>query len=130
MVLVVIGEMMMNETITVTYVIDSYLKGLTEFNARSLIKESSKVLQMRYVPEKCFTAGQRFLYESYENKVLQLVRLKKSTDEEKLKELLLFVRELRGKIPEEFPKVGWWDRKVALHLKKEKLHPCSLRGGV
>ena len=53
----------MNETIIVTYVIDSYLKGLTEFNPRSLIKNSSKVLQMKYTPEKCFTASQRFLYE-------------------------------------------------------------------
>ena len=93
----------------------------------------SKLLQMKYVTEFASAEAVRRRHISYTFASYASSMLKKDLSlEAKKKHLLSIVKMLKNENIGMFPKVGWWDRKVALALalagQEEGLRPCSLGG--
>lgn len=63
----------MNETLVITIEIDTYVKNLTEFDEKKLVKDSSKVLQLVYETE--VSAMRKLMLLAFVRKVEDLSKI-------------------------------------------------------
>jgi len=96
---------------------NSYLKSLESFNVELLRKDCAKVLQMKWSNDTLCPIRIAVL-KLYAKEVIRLGKLKKITNEEKKVKLIEWLEEVKGKRPELFNEIGWWDLKVGKEFER------------